>query len=154
MSAENKTPGLLTPVPSHRLRPICFVSLLLAGGPQQKHLRLLHDNPPDDEELDPQPVVSLRWDHLSSGYLLVALPTGNLFLLEASGTEIQVVTTYACPSRATTIRMVSWVPGAAGMFVTGGDTCLLDFVFKTVATYSSRLADVCTLWQRALLSMI
>ncbi|CAN8032758.1 unnamed protein product [Ixodes persulcatus] len=97
------------------------ISVLQHGGSQQKHIRLLNDNPPDDDEADPRIVVALRWDTLSTSYLLAALPSGHLFLLDTSADTVQVVTSYSCPSRATTIRMVSWVPGAAGMFVTGGN---------------------------------
>lgn len=100
------------------------LSVLQSGGMCQKHVRLLHDVPPDSEDDDPRSVVALRWDEQSSGYLLAGLPSGQLFLLDwsASG-EPQVLATYACPSRATTIAALAWVPDAAGMFLTGDKTC-------------------------------
>ncbi|KAK8767181.1 hypothetical protein V5799_006040 [Amblyomma americanum] len=100
------------------------LSLLQSGGPCQKHVRLLHDAPPDSEDEDPRSVVALQWDDQSPGYLLAALPSGQLFLLDCSApAELHVLATYACPSRATTVAALAWVPGAAGMFLTGDKTC-------------------------------
>ncbi|XP_037569207.1 WD repeat-containing protein 17-like [Dermacentor silvarum] len=100
------------------------LSVLQSGGACQKHVRLLHDVPPDSEDEDTRSVVALRWDDQSPGYLLAALPSGQLFLLDWSATtELQVLATYACPSRATTVASLAWVPGAAGMFLTGDKAC-------------------------------
>ncbi|KAL1439592.1 hypothetical protein MTO96_010070 [Rhipicephalus appendiculatus] len=100
------------------------LSVLQSGGFCQKHVRLLHDVPPDSEDEDPRSVVALRWDDQSSGYLLAGLPSGQLFLLDWSTSgEPQVLATYACPSRATTIAALAWVPDAAGMFLTGDKMC-------------------------------
>lgn len=100
------------------------LSVLQSGGMCQKHVRLLHDVPPDSEDEDPRSVVALRWDEQSSGYLLAGLPSGQLFLLDWSTSgEPQVLATYACPSRATTIAALAWVPDAAGMFLTGDKMC-------------------------------
>ncbi|KAH8026866.1 hypothetical protein HPB51_026201 [Rhipicephalus microplus] len=100
------------------------LSVLLSGGFCQKHVRLLHDEPQDSEDADPRSVVALRWDEQSSGYLLAGLPSGQLFLLDwTTSGEPQVLATYACPSRATTIAGLAWVPDAAGMFLTGDKMC-------------------------------
>lgn len=100
------------------------LSVLQSGGPCQKHVRLLHDAPPVSEDEDPRSVVALRWDDQSPGYLLAALPSGQLFLLDCTASpDLNVLASYACPSRATTVAALAWVPGAAGMFLTGDKGC-------------------------------
>ncbi|XP_064482215.1 WD repeat-containing protein 17-like [Ornithodoros turicata] len=95
------------------------LSMVQCGGSQQRHIRLLNDSPPEDEDEEPRPVLAIQWDPLSTNYLLVGLPSGHLFLLDTATPEVQVVTAYTTPSRATTVRMVTWVPGAAGTFLSG-----------------------------------
>lgn len=88
------------------------------GKKPQKHIKLPGIECEDSSQGNP--VTSLQWDPFSSNFILVCTTNGKLLLVDASADTPTVITSYHLPSKAVTIKCVTWLTEAPGAFVTGG----------------------------------
>lgn len=73
----------------------------------------------DDGELaDGCRITCLEWDPLGVDYLLCVVAFECIVLVDSSSTKI--VTKFQLPSVAISVRSLSWISSAPGMFITGG----------------------------------
>ena len=89
---------------------------------------------PDYEEglTEDDPVISLKWDTLSSDYLLVTNLNHGVRLIDTE--NMFVIMKFQSPSAAVRLNSVVWVPTAPGMFVSGGK--ILGLIFPIIPNHS------------------
>lgn len=93
-----------------------------------KHKVDRHCLKPDYEEglSDDDPVISLKWDKLSSDYLLVTNLNHGIRLIDTE--NMFVIMKFQLPNAAARVNSVAWVPSAPGMFVSGGKNVHVFFL--------------------------
>ena len=91
------------------------ISILWTGEKMDRHCL----KPEHDETItEDAPVIGLKWDELSSDYLLVANLNFGIRLIDTE--NMFIIMKFQLPSAATRVSSISWIPSAPGMFVTGG----------------------------------
>lgn len=91
------------------------ISILWTGQKIERHCL----KPEVDETCtEDDPVIGLRWDDLSSDYLLVANLNHGIRLVDTE--NMFMIMKFQLPSAAARVNCMAWIPSAPGMFVTGG----------------------------------
>ncbi|XP_053398741.1 WD repeat-containing protein 17-like [Mercenaria mercenaria] len=71
----------------------------------------------DDDDNMNDSVVALEWDLLSVDYILVCNSQTGIRLVDS--TSLSMIMTFQLPSAATSVKTLSWISSAPGMFITG-----------------------------------
>lgn len=90
------------------------ISILWTGQKIDRHcLKPDHDETISEDD----PVIGLKWDDLSSDYLLVTNLNHGIRLIDTE--NMFMIMKFQLPSAAARVSSMAWVPSAPGMFVSG-----------------------------------